>query len=276
MVRRSGAGLLRRYYEGYDEWNRLVSEPYHRLELDTTLHFLRKYLPRDGTLLDAGGGPGRYTIELAKMGYKMVLFDLLPKHLQTARKEAANAAVEGRVVECAEGSIEDLSRFQASSFDAVLCLGGTLGHILSRTRRSNAIRELRRVARRSAPIFVSVVGRNAKIINKMANKTQEWEDYPNIYARISRTGDYHGELGFAPSHFFFLDELKAELRRGGLRVVECVGLEGLSSTHPREVNRMAKSLPIAWKAWLEVHLQTCNLPAIADTSDHFLVICRKS
>jgi len=48
------------------EWNRLIQDPYHRLEFDTTMYFLKKYLPKKGLILDAGGGPGRYTIELAK------------------------------------------------------------------------------------------------------------------------------------------------------------------------------------------------------------------
>ena len=50
---------------------RLIKDPYHQLELDTTLHFLKKHLPKKGLILDAGGGPGRYTIELAKQGYSL-------------------------------------------------------------------------------------------------------------------------------------------------------------------------------------------------------------
>ncbi len=264
-----------RYYQDYDEWKRLTKNPYHSLEFQTTFHLLRKYLPSQGRILDAGGGPGRYAIELAKMGHEVVLLDLIPKHLQIARRQVIAAGVNSHVIELAQGSIENLSSFRANSFDAVLCLGGVLGHVLGRARRSVAIRELRRVARSRAPVFVSVVGRNARIKNKMANMPEEWERHPDVYARIARTGDYHGELGFAPTHFFLLDELETELKKGGLRIMEAAGLEGLSSTHMREVNRMAKTLPTAWNTWLKVHWQTCTLPAVADTSDHFLVICRK-
>ncbi|MDH5440280.1 MAG: hypothetical protein OEY31_06720 [Candidatus Bathyarchaeota archaeon] len=49
--------LVRNYYAKYAavEWERLTKHPYHRLEFDTTLHFLKKYLPRKGLVLDAGG-----------------------------------------------------------------------------------------------------------------------------------------------------------------------------------------------------------------------------
>jgi hypothetical protein len=44
------------------------------------MHFLEKYLPKKGLVLDAGGGPGRYTIELAKKGYDVVLLRF-PGHM---------------------------------------------------------------------------------------------------------------------------------------------------------------------------------------------------
>ena len=50
------------------EWQRLQRDPFRRLEYDTTLHFLGPLLPKTGRVLDAGGGPGRYAIELARRG----------------------------------------------------------------------------------------------------------------------------------------------------------------------------------------------------------------
>lgn len=66
---------VKNYYSqiAQKEWRRLKLSPYHELEFLTTMHFLKKYLPKRGLILDAGGGPGRYTIELAKKGYNVVL-----------------------------------------------------------------------------------------------------------------------------------------------------------------------------------------------------------
>lgn len=44
------------------EWRRLRQDPYHQIEFTVTMHFLEKYLPKHGLVLDAGGGPGRYAI----------------------------------------------------------------------------------------------------------------------------------------------------------------------------------------------------------------------
>jgi len=80
--------LVKKHYTEYGagEWERLTKHPYHRLEFDTTMHFLRKYLPKKGLVLDAGGGPGRYTIELAGLGYDVILLDLTLKLLEIARE----------------------------------------------------------------------------------------------------------------------------------------------------------------------------------------------
>lgn len=78
----------REYYNamGEKEWRRLVRDPYHKLEFEVTMHFLRKHLPETGMILDAGGGSGRYTIELAKMGYQIVLMDISEVQLDIAKK----------------------------------------------------------------------------------------------------------------------------------------------------------------------------------------------
>lgn len=92
-----GPELVRSYYRTYDEWGRLVRDSYHELELSTTLHYLRRYLPPRGLILDAGGGPGRYSIELARRGYRMVLLDFTPELLNKARGNTRRAGVASRV-----------------------------------------------------------------------------------------------------------------------------------------------------------------------------------
>ena len=123
--------LVRDYYTDHveKEWTRLIDDAYHRLELETTLHYLKQYLPDGGHILDAGGGPGRYTIELAQRGYEMVLLDMTPANLDFARQQIIEAGVQKRVAQITEGSIVDLSRFDDDTFDAVLCLGGPLSHV---------------------------------------------------------------------------------------------------------------------------------------------------
>ena len=141
------------------EWRRLRRNPYHQIEFITTMHFLEKHLPKKGLILDAGGGPGRYTIELARSSYDVVLLDLVPEMLKIAKREIKRAKVQTRVKQLLEGSIDDLSMFGDQTFDAVLCLGGPLNHLLNIKQRVKAASELVRVSKKGAPIFVSVISR---------------------------------------------------------------------------------------------------------------------
>ncbi len=255
------------------EWRRLQRDPYHKIEFIVTMHFLEKYLPKEGLLLDAGGGPGRYTIELAKRGYKIVLLDLVPEMLEFAKRRARKAGVLGNVKSFVQGSIEDMSVFSENMFDAVLCLGGPLCHLLNTEQREKAVAELLRVATRGAPLFVSVISRVGLLKSILVEFPQEME-----YARHHwEVGDYmpglHGE-GFTAAHWFMLEELQLLFERYNAETVELAGLEGLSSHHRKETNRLYKDQQ-KWMMWIEILLKTCTEPSVVGSSEHFLIVFRK-
>src|SRR5678816_319574 len=76
------------------EWQRLEGGAQARLEYLITTHALQQHLPAPEPachVLDAGGGPGRYTLALAARGYVMTLLDLSPALLGFARQQIAHA-----------------------------------------------------------------------------------------------------------------------------------------------------------------------------------------
>jgi ubiquinone/menaquinone biosynthesis C-methylase UbiE len=277
-VRTSDRGYrkaVEHYYSkmALNEWRRLTRDAYHQLEFKTTMHYLKMYLPPDGYVLDAGGGPGRYTIELAKMGYDVALVDFTAELLTRARIQINKAGVNKQVRLVAQGTICDLSRFDDATFDAVVCLGGPLGHVLNRAERKKSINELTRVATKEAPIFVSVIGRPALLATELTRLPHEIE-LP-FFPTMRDTGDYRGGYGFAPCHFYNPKELRQDFEKTGASVLQMVGLEGLASGHQKETNRLFKKYPAAWKIWWETHLKTCTDPVSVGISEHFMIICRK-
>jgi len=265
---------VKKYYTATvrKEWNRLVRSPYFQLEFDTTMRFLEKYLPKKGRLLDAGGGPGRYTIELAKRGYRMTLLDLTPANLEFARRQIRRSGVADRVEAVVEGSIADLSRFEDGSFDAVICTGGPLSHILDARKRNRAVRELIRVAKRRAPVFASVMSRLSVEVIELMLFPHEIEE--PFFKTARDSGDYPGMSGFTACHFFLPEELKRAFSDKGVRILEMAGLEGISSRQYRAVNALARH-PKRWRIWRETHFQTCTHPAVVGMSEHMLIVCRK-
>ncbi|TMI34454.1 class I SAM-dependent methyltransferase [Candidatus Bathyarchaeota archaeon] len=253
------------------EWKRLVSNPYCRLELETTLHFLDKYLPGKGLVLDAGGGPGRYAIELARRKHKVILLDISSASLEFARRQTNRAGFEGEI-ETTKGSVEDLSQFATNRFDSVLCLG-PLSHIMTKRERSRAIRELVRVTKRRGILCVSVIGRLGAIVSHLEH-LNEHIAYP-FFKKFRDVGDYFGQYRFTATHTFLPEELRMTFKnQKDLRVLETVGLEGLSSGQEEKVNELAKNRKL-WKAWLDTHYKTCTNPSVVGMSEHMMIICRK-
>ncbi len=266
--------LVKQYYTAQvrNEWRRLVKDPYHRLELDTTLHFLDKYLPERGLVLDAGGGPGRYTHELARSGHDVILLDLTPANLAFARRQIKKAGIQAHVKDVLEGSIVDLSCFKDDTFDAVVCSGGPLSHVLDPLDRERAISELIRVAKPGTPVFISVISRLAVLIYDL-NKAPESIGHPH-FKPLRDTGDYGGESKFTCCHFFLPEEFRAAFDGKPVEVLEMVGLEGISSNHRRAVNKISKDENL-WATWMETHYKTCTHPAVVGISEHMLLVCRK-
>jgi ubiquinone/menaquinone biosynthesis C-methylase UbiE len=267
--------LVRRYYVkgSTREWKRLIRDPFHRLEFDTTLLFLKRYLPKKGLILDAGGGPGRYTIELARLGYDVVLLDLTPELLKIAKRQIKKERVQDKVKEILEASIEDLSVYDDNTFDSVLCLGGALSHLVSKKRRQKAVSELVRTAKDNATIFVSVIGRLAVCVNSIVYLWPEMLEASDVFRKYTNTGDYLGGWGFAPTHFYSIEELKKEFEHE-TKILQMVGLEGIFSAHERRYNQVYKQKKYNEILW-ETHLKTCTDPCVVGTSQHFMIICRK-
>ena len=267
--------LVKEFYTGQvrQEWRRLVKNAYHRLEFDTTLHFLDKYLPQHGLILDAGGGPGRYTLELAKKGYDVVMLDLTQANLDFAKRMIKRHGLQAKVKEIICGSIGDLSRFGDGMFDAVICTGGPLSHILNPHDREKAISELVRVAKPGAPILASVMGRLAVLVVILIESQLEI-DMPH-FKLLRDSGDYLGERGFTACHFYLPEELREEFTREDLQILEMAGLEGISDHQIKELNRLAKDKN-RYQTWWETHLQTCTHPGVVAISEHMLIVCLKS
>lgn len=261
-----------------DEWNRLDRDPYHQIEYLTTMYFLEKYLPDSGLILDAGGGPGRYTIELAKRGYDVVLLDITPELLEIAEEEIRRSGVQERVKSVMEGSIVDLSAFADETFDTVLCLGGPLNHLLEEGERERACEELVRVTKKGSPLFISVINRLGLLRTLLIEFPDQIQDCRHHW----ETGDYiPGVLprakvtGFTASHWFLPEELRELYERHGVETLDMAALEGLSSHHEKETNQLAENKE-KWEKWIDILLKTCNHPSILGSSEHILLVGRKS
>lgn len=274
---------MRDYYDknATREWKRLVQDGYHRLEFIVTMHFLEKYLPKKGLILDAGGGPGRYTIELARKGYDVVLFDLSLECLKEAERRIRNARVKNRVKIAVQGSITDMSQFTDENYDAVVCLGA-LSHLVEKKDRESAASELVRVTKVGKPIFISVINLYGVFRTVLQDDKIQYELLAPSHRRMFSQGIHRAEWhkdepdhqGFPDAYFFHPPELKGLFEKHGVETLEMATCEGISSHLKEETNKIYEDSR-KWKFWLTLILKTCTDPYILGLGEHFIYVGRR-
>ena len=253
------------------EWNRLVKDAYNSLEFLVTMHYLREHLPETGKILDAGGGPGRYTLEFCRAGYDVVLLDIDPTYTAFAEEkiELEPKSVSNRLVASVVADVRDLSRFDTNEFEAVLCLGGPLTHISDETERIQATSELVRVAKPGAIVCISVMGYLAMLRTVLSRASEELI-IPQYWELITE-GKGNNLVQDRLWHFFRASELQQLAESCGLTTLEMVGCEGLSTGLFEATNTVAED-PIKWKRWVKLVLETATEPAVVDLASHILYI----
>lgn len=94
----SGADDLHAHYEQGAEADRL-DEPFGQVEFLRTTEVLSEHLPpAPAVVADVGGGPGRYALWLAGLGYDVHHRDLVPLHVDQLRRSDGGSRVDSAVV----------------------------------------------------------------------------------------------------------------------------------------------------------------------------------
>jgi ubiquinone/menaquinone biosynthesis C-methylase UbiE len=227
--------------------------------------------PPGGKVLDAGGGPGRYSIELCRAGYEVVLLDISSKLIAIAKDKFKSEpeAIRNRLLEFVAGDIRNLSRFETNYFDAVLCLGGPLTHISDEAGRIAAMYELMRVAKPDAVVCVSVMGYLAMLRTVLRQASHELVD--SSYQELMSQGN--NLVGRDVWHFFRADEFRELAESCGLTTLKLAGCEGLSTGLSEATNRLGED---KWRRWVELVLETSAEPAVVDMAEHILYVGRVS
>jgi SAM-dependent methyltransferase len=260
------------------EWQRLEIFPRSRLEYTIVSAALARHLPtpdRTACILDAGGGPGRYTVALARAGYPVTLLDLSPRLLDRARRHIGEAepAMQRNVTAIVEGSITDLSRFPDGHFAAVLCLGGVLSFLLDATSRCNAIAELTRVIRPGGLLFLSVLNRFGGLRGML--------EEPALVARVeavqslAATGISILELLQVPAYWYLPREVDSLLEGAGLVIERRYGIHGIVAHLSGDTLGAVMDDPEQWRVWRDLLISTSDEPSVVGISYHLLTVARR-
>lgn len=109
---------IRDYYNANvkEEWSRIAGRP----EFLITCRYLDRYIRPGDSVLDIGGGPGRYSLYLSEKGCDVTLLDLSEENVKFAAEQAKNSNLK---LCCVSGDARTADRLFAEPFDHILLMG---------------------------------------------------------------------------------------------------------------------------------------------------------
>lgn len=254
------------HYELGLEADRLAATAVGRLEFERTQEIVLRHVPPPpATVADIGGGPGRYSLWLADVGYRVVHRDIVPLHVdQVQRAAGSESAIDSAVGDALHLDLPD------ASVDAVLLLG-PLYHLERRPDRLQALREAARIVRPGGAVFGAAISRWAARLDGVL-KHRLYESIPGFLefvGPLERSGLMPAlEPGWFCGFAHRPDQLRGEFASAGLAVADIVCVEGAAFLLSDLDARMADQG--AWRIVLETTRAHERVPELMGIGPHLL------
>ncbi len=250
------------------EHNRLER---HQLEYDLTWRYLNQYLPAHGSILEIGTATGRYTLALAKRGYKLTSVDISSTLLEECRKSLAKEGLENRV-RLIEADARNLSKVPEKEFDAVLLMG-PLYHLVMEDDRKAALQEAFDRLQSGGIIFSSFISRFG-ILGDLIKNVPGWvEDQEEVHGILEqgKNPNHIPGSGFR-GYFAHISEI-APLHEGiGFKTLTLAGIEPAISADDESYNKLEGRQR---QLWLDLFYEISIEKSILGASRHLLYIGKK-
>ncbi|MDP9235706.1 MAG: GrpB family protein [Actinomycetota bacterium] len=260
------------------EWLRLEADAAQRISLHLHNLTLKRHIQRGDRVLEIGAGPGRFTLELARLGASVTVTDISPAQLELNRTHVTDAGHAGSVSQWAVADVTNLDAFGDASFDGTVAFGGPLSYALD--RRGIAVAEMCRVTRPGGYLALSVMSR-AGAFRKFLSFAREVYDSGDPAAiqaaELSRqTGDLVDPKIQTEGHYMHLftaAELRALLEAHGLAVVEMGAANFITVQNEDWLDTVDESSDL-WRFVVELEERFAGETGTVDGGTHIIAVAR--
>jgi SAM-dependent methyltransferase len=260
--------IVESYAQGA-EIGRIVRTADAALMFEIERWFIERYLPESGTVIDVGGGPGCFAVEIARLGRDVVLTDITPKHIAQAKELAERKGVAAKIVDYRIMDICDLSTFRDGQFSMAVCYG-MLNYTLDQD--AHVLSELGRIVRPGNPILVSVMGLYGAIRYVWARGRLADPTYREQEAKILETGRNTFRKPYRK--FYTVDMLRETVQKAGLCVVQMAATPVIAGSLGQEMEN-ARQDADAWAYVIEMEKKACTVPGLLDAGQHIIAVANK-
>ncbi len=243
----------------------------HQLEYELTWRYLDRFLPPKGSVLEVGAATGRYTLELAKRGYRVTAVDMSEMLHELCRERIADAGLAEQVrFVLADG--RDLSPVESDDFDAVLLMG-PLYHLVVEADRMTALREAHRCLKDGGVLFSAFISRFGIWGDVMKNVTEMIERQTELRSVLKKGRDPEGvkDIQFR-GYFATVPEIPPLHEEVGFETLVLAGVEPAISSDDESYNRLEGKQR---ELWLDLLYELSTEESIMGASRHLLYVGRK-
>lgn len=241
-----------------DQFSKLYNESWWR--------YIEPHLSeiKNGRILEAGCGTGRWAERLVPMGFEMVLSDLSPKMLEYAKELAEQRGIADKL-SFAELDICDLHALRNSSFDMVISTGEPL---TSCSDPKKAISEYSRVLRPGGYLICDAGNRYRKAFDLFQRKAFDQ------VIKVLETGDYVSESGLT-QHLLGPEEFVDLLKVHKMEVLHLAAITPMFSFPPDRDLKAALEHEHIFHDMLEISQTYAEQPGIVHMSSRLIAVARK-
>ena len=255
--------LINSFYDGYREDIRLEKSRHGQLEYLTTMHYINKMTAANSSVLEIGAGTGRYSIALAKKGYKVTALELADRNFDILKENAKGI----QNVHCYQGDALDLGGLEDNSFDLTLILG-PMYHLYTKEDVLKALNEALRVTKPEGIIMTAFLSIYAIM----------YDDY--LQGNFIEGFKENFTEDFKVKHFteqlftgFYIDEFEALFDTLHVKHITTIATDSIL-----ELAEMTKNFAMSdedFDLFAKYHLHNCEKREYLGSSSHLLHICKK-
>ncbi len=248
------------------EWGRFDENLAGRINFEIHRHYLHRFVGDDARVLEVGAGPGRFTLELARLGATVVVGDISREQLRLNRERVGGEGLDERVEARVVVDVCDLSRFDEGEFDASVCFGGPISYAVERA--DDALAELLRVTKTGGPVLLSVMSLLGAARAFFPQVIEVAEQYGvEATDAIIETGYIGGTLNRHHNmRMYTWSTLQELFSRHGCEVRASSAANYLSIDHDDVVTASW------WPKLVEWELRACAEPGALDGGTHILAV----
>jgi SAM-dependent methyltransferase len=191
---------------------------------------LRRHAPPGGSILVAGCGAGGEVVHLARLGWRVTGFDLLPEMIDAARAVTAEAGVQADLFTADVRALDLPGR----RFEAIYLTPLLYSFVAGRETRIDMLRHLRRHLAPGGGLLFSVQYRRSAA--ERLQTSLAWIRQRMLGARGFERGDWStwylttaGVIGDSYLHRFTPREVVAETRAAGFAMTHRLGAHFLAA-----------------------------------------------